>query len=160
MRAHKFALVWLGYDLSDLSKKRKEYIGGESTSGVVFESIPPYVEKIIHTFSQFDRKKMFVLHRYYSEMARVLKEMYRVLKPGKAAIVVVGSSIIRGVDIETQNCLAHIGLEAGFEVPIIGVRKLDRNRRMLPAGLNQNLKSQIQQRMYEEYAIGFYKPEE
>jgi DNA modification methylase len=160
MRAHKFALVWLGYDLSDLSKKRKEYIGGESTSGVVFEPVPPYVEKIIHTFSQLDRKKMFVLHRYYSEMARVLKEMYRVIKPGKAAIVVVGSSIIRGVDIETQNCLAHIGREAGFEVPIIGVRKLDRNRRMLPAGLNQNLKSQIQQRMYEEYAIGFYKPEE
>ncbi|HET91670.1 MAG TPA: hypothetical protein ENN99_13160 [Chloroflexi bacterium] len=45
----------------------------------------------------------------------------------------------------------------GFEVPHIGVRHLDRNRRMMPAGAKLDLNSQIQQRMHKEYVIGFYK---
>jgi hypothetical protein len=84
--------------------------------------------------------------------------MYRVLGPQSAAIVVVGSSIMRGQDTETHNCLAEIGKSVGFDIPKIGIRNLDRNRRMLPAGSNVNLESQIQQRMHEEYVIGFYKP--
>lgn len=77
--------------------------------------------------------------------------MYRVLKPGKSAIVVVGNSIIRGQDTRIQDCLAEIGQSAGFQAPKIGVRTLDRNRRMMPAGTTTNFDSQIQQRMHEEY---------
>jgi hypothetical protein len=84
--------------------------------------------------------------------------MYRVLKPGKASIVVVGNSKMRGRNTETHLCLADIGRSLGFEVPKIGVRHLDRDRRMLPAGKKVNDESQIQQRMHEEYVIGFYKP--
>ena len=92
-------------------------------------------------------------------MTRVLREMHRVLKPGKAAIVVVGSSIMRGRDTETGHCLADIGRAIGFDVPAIGIRNLDRNRRMLPAGATLNQSSQIQQRMHQEYVIGYIKPQ-
>ncbi len=158
MRAHKFSLVWLDYPITDLGLKRKHYIGGEAISGIEFEEMPPETTKIIEKIANLDAKKGSVLHRYYSEMKRVLEEMYRVLKPQRAAIVVVGSSIMRGQDTETHNCLVDIGKSVGFDVPKIGVRNLDRNRRMLPAGSNVNLESQIQQRMHEEYVIGFYKP--
>ncbi len=90
-------------------------------------------------------------------MMRVLKEMYRVLRPNRAAIVVVGNSTMRGRDTQTQNCLAEIGQGIGFQVPKIGVRRLDRNKRMLPAGATLDKDSQIQQRMHVEYVIGFYK---
>jgi len=159
MRAHKFSLVWLGYPISDLSQKRGEYIGGEAVTDIAFEKLPVRTTQVIASISALDEKKGRVLHRYYSEMTRVLQEMYRVLKPGKAAIVVVGSSTIRGRDTETQDCLADIGRTIGFQVPKIGVRSLDRNRRMLPAGFEPDLDSQIQQRMHEEYVIGYYKPE-
>jgi DNA modification methylase len=158
MRAHKFSLVWLGFPLEGLSQKRQTYIGGETVNNVNLEELPTFAKGIIDHLAKLDRKKGLTLHRYYSEMNRVLREMYRVLKPGKAAIVVVGSSIIRGIDTETQNSLAAIGKTIGFEVPNIGVRNLDRNRRMLPAGMKINLTSQIQQRMHEEYIIGFIKP--
>jgi DNA modification methylase len=159
MRAHKFSLIWLGYPLSDLSEKRQEYIGGELTSGFDMEIMPEQANQIIQKIAAQDVKKGQVVHRYYSEMTRVLKEMYRVLKPGRAAIVVVGSSIIRDIDTETQNCLEAIGKQIGFDIPKIGIRNIDRNRRMLPAGNNINRASQIQQRMHEEYVIGFYKTE-
>jgi len=158
MRAHKFSLVWFGYTIEDLSEKRKEYIGAEATTNVNFEQMPPSVDILLANMTQTDAKKSLVIRRYYSEMTRVLKEMFRLLKPGKAAIVVVGSSIIRGIDTETQICLADIGKMIGFEVPKIGVRNLDRNKRMLPAGAKIDSNSQIEQRMHQEYIIGFYKP--
>ena len=158
MRAHKFSLVWLDYSIDDLSKKRKKYIGGESVSDFKFEDMPPHTAGVIAEISNLDAKKGRILHRYYSEMKRTLTEMYRVLRVGKAAIVVVGSSVMRNRDTETHTCLAEIGKNIGFEVPKIGVRSLDRNRRMLPAGSDVDWDSQIQQRMHEEFVIGFYKP--
>lgn len=159
MRAHKFSLVWMGYPVDELGQKRKKYIGGEAVTGFPFTDLPSETKKLVAGVSDLDRKKGRVLHRYYSEMTRTLHEMYRVLKPGKAALVVVGSSVMRGRDTETHQCLAEIGHQIGFEIPRIGVRHLDRNRRMMPAGSELNLESQIQQRMHEEYVIGFYKPE-
>lgn len=158
MRAHKFSLVWMGYPVDELGQKRKAYIGGEAVTGFDFEELPAQVHQVVADVSSRDKKKGRVLHRYYSEMTRTLREMFRVLKPGKSALVVVGSSVMRGRDTETQTCLAAIGREIGFQVPGIGVRSLDRNRRMMPAGSKLDLESQIQQRMHHEYVIGFYKP--
>jgi DNA modification methylase len=158
MRAHKFSLVWLGYPIDDLSEKRSKYIGGELLTEITFEPLPEYTSKIVSEITNLDKKKGQVLNRYYSEMTRVIREMLRVLKPGKSSIVVVGNSVMRNRDTETQNCLADIGYSLGFALPKIGVRNLDRNRRMLPAGTELNLESQIQQRMHVEYVIGFCKP--
>lgn len=158
MRAHKFSLVWFGYPISELGDRRKDYIGGEAITQFEFESLPQYPELIVNKLAHVDKKKSIVVHRYYSEMTRVLKEMFRVLKPQKSSIVVVGNSIIGGIDVEIPFCLSEIGKSIGFRVPAIGVRQLDRNKRMLPAGNNRDLSSQIQQRMHEEHVIGFYKP--
>lgn len=158
MRAHKFSLVWLGYDVSELGTLRREYVGGESTADFAFEDLPPRTAAIVSAVGDRDPKKGLVLHRYYSEMTRVIREMLRVLRPSKAAIVVVGSSVMRGVDTQTGDCLAEIGESLGFEVPAIGVRNLDRDRRMLPAALTPNPGSQIQRRMHQESVIGFVKP--
>lgn len=159
MRAHKFSLVWMGFSIEELGQKRQGYIGGELVNTVNFEELPDVAGRIVANLKTQDVRKGRVLQHYYSEMTRALREMYRVLKPGKAAIVVIGSSIMRNIDTETHTCLAAIGRKIGFEVPAIGIRNLDRNRRMLPAGNTLDLNSQIQQRMHEEYVLGFYKPE-
>lgn len=158
MRAHKFSLVWFGYPIDELSQMRSKYIGGESLQDMILEEMPGYVSNIISNISKIDAKKSLTLHRYYSEIKQTLKEMFRVLKPNKSAIVVVGNSIMRNVDTEIGKCIAEIGKKIGFIVPKIGIRDLDRNKRMLPTGNQVNLKSQIQQRMHQEYVIGLYKP--
>lgn len=157
MRAHKFSLVWLGHTIPSLSVLRREYIGGEFVVEEQLERLPSEASRIVAQIGELDARKGRVLHRYYSEMTRSLKEMYRVLKPGKIAIVVVGTSIMRGKNTETANCLAEIGKALGFDTPKIGIRNVDRNRRMLPVGFTPNLDSQIQQRMLEEFVIGFVK---
>jgi ubiquinone/menaquinone biosynthesis C-methylase UbiE len=137
---------------------RNDYIGGETSSGFSFAVLPKDVSKVVETIAALDIKKGLALHRYYSEMMRSLNEMYRVLKTGKAAVLVVGNSILRNTDTQVPECLASIGHALGFELAGIGIRNLDRNRRMLPAHHKPNMDSQIQQRMHQEYVIGFYKP--
>ncbi len=158
MRANKFSLIWLGFSLDELSETRKNCIGGESANMFSFVELPPYTHRVVNEISRLDVKRGQSLHRYYSEMTRILREMYRVLKPNRAAIVVVASSLIRDRDTETDKCLAEIGKFLGFEVPPVGIRHIERNRRMMPASHKVDGKSQIQKRMHEEFVIGFYKP--
>ncbi|MCF8353855.1 MAG: site-specific DNA-methyltransferase [Melioribacteraceae bacterium] len=157
MRAHKFSLLWFDYRLEELKEKRSICIGGDSISKINFEPLPEYAQSIINNIALINSKKALVLHRYYSEMTRSLREMYRVLKPMKAAIVVVGNSIFNGISSETHHCLKAIGENIGFIVPKIGVRTIDRNRRMLPTSKTGTETSQIQKRMDKEFVIGFYK---
>lgn len=160
MRAHKFSLVWMGYPIDALGDKRKEYIGGEAITGVDYEELPEEAKDMVDAIAKIDEKKGRVLHRYYSETTRLLREMKRVLKPGKAAIVVVGDSTMRGKNTQTGYCVADIGRSIGFEVPKIGFRDLDRNRRMMPTEFQPSSDSQIQRRIHDEYVIGFYNPKD
>ncbi len=157
MRAHKFSLIWFGFNLKQLTDKRKEYIGNEAVSNFTFDEMPDFTKSIIINIKKKNTKKSEALHRYYSEMKGVLTEMYRVLKENASAIVVVGNSNICGIDSRTDLCLKEIGEGLGFYVPQIGERNIDRNRRMLPASNNKDFDSQILNRMHKEYIIGFYK---
>jgi len=158
MRAHKFSLVWLGHALTDLSALRNRYVGGEATTGFEFAPLPKRTADIVEQVSKADRKKGLALKRYYSEISRVLDEAWRVLKPGRAGIFVVGSSVMRGIDTRTQHCLGEIGQAVGFDLVGIALRQLDRDRRMMPARFGKQRSSQIEERMHEEYVIALLKP--
>jgi len=158
MRAHKFSLVWLGHSVTSLGKLRRKYIGGEATSGLDLPPLPQYAMLIIDKLAQKDQKKGKVLHRYYTEINRSLAEIHRVLKPDHAAVAVVGNSIIRDVDIKIQMCFQKIGEHVGLEHIHTGIRRLDRNKRMMPARWNKNSNTGIEARIHEEYVIGFLKP--
>ena len=90
-------------------------------------------------------------------MAAVIAEMQRVLKSNGAAVIVVGTSNLRGVDVETHRGLAAIGESVGFVLAGIGERRLDRDKRMMPARWGAQPRSQIEERMHGEYAIGLGK---
>jgi DNA modification methylase len=159
IRASKFSLVWLRHTISELGDLRISYIGGENITGFSYFGMPVFTETLLNKLGEIDIKKSKVIHRYFSEMKGVLQEMFRVLRPGKAAVVVVGTSLIRGLDIETQNCLAEKGEMVGLEVVKIAERQIDRDKRMMPARKNGQNQSQIEERMHKEYVIGFLKPE-
>jgi DNA modification methylase len=158
MRAHKFSLVWLGKSVDNLSKLRAEYIGSERVKGTEFATLPTRPEEIIQRLAQQDRNKGEILRKYFTEMKAVFAEMYRVLRADSAAIVVVGPSIMRGVNVQTHHCLTDIAAELGFDVVGVVQRMLDRNKRMMPARFGQKTDSMIEQRMHEEYVIGLLKP--
>jgi DNA modification methylase len=159
MRAHKFSLVWLGKTVSDLSDLRARYIGSERVGGRPYVAFPDRPEVLIRQLAQQDEGKAAVLRKYFAEMKAVFVEMYRVLREDAPAILVVGTSIMRGIDVQTHWCLADIAAELGFDVVGVVQRILDRNKRMMPARFGKKTDSMIEQRMHEEYVIGLWKPD-
>ena len=157
MRAHKFSLVWFGWKIGDLTRVRAQYLGHDATSGVNYDNLPGQCEKTLAKLASLDSRKAATLRRYFGEMSAVIAEMRRVLKTGKAAVIVVGTSNLRGVDVETHKGLAAIGESSGFDLAGIGVRRLDRDKRMMPARWGNRRHSQIEERMHEEYVIGIVK---
>ena len=158
MRAHKFPLVWLGESVVNLTELRARYIGSEKINGAQYTALPDKTESIIRQLEKRDRKKSSILRKYFTEMKVVLTEMCRVLHKDSPAIVVVGPSIMRGIDVQTHHCLAEIAQETGFGVVGVVQRSLDRNKRMMPARFGKKTDSMIEQRMHEEYVIGLLKP--
>ena len=158
MRAHKFSLVWLGWKTSDLTGIRARYLGHDALSETAYDDLPAQCETTLARLSERDGRKAATLRRYFGEMSAVFAEMRRVLKPGGAAAVVVGTSNLRGIDVETHKGLAAIGESAGLDLAGIGERRLDRDRRMMPARWGAKRHSQIEERMHSEYVIGLVKP--
>ena len=161
MRAHKFSLAWLGEPIPKLSNLRGRYIGAERQSGLATgDEMPAVVRECISQLGARDAGKARVLGRYFGDMSAAIGEMARVLRPGAAAIIVVGPSVMRGVLIPTHDCLAAIAAGAGLEVAAVAPRDIARDRRMMPArnGVRSVQGIGIEGRMHTEYIIGAVKP--
>ena len=133
MRAHKFSLVWFGWKIADLARIRARYLGHDAASSIGYDDLPDQCERTLARLAERDIKKAKALRRYFGEMSDVIAEMGRVLKQGRAAVIVVGTSNLRGIDVETHRGLAAIAESIGFDLAGIGTRRLDRDKRMMPA---------------------------
>lgn len=158
MRAHKFSLVWLDQSVTSLSKLRAKYIGSERNARTKHAALRDRPRAIIEQLAERDPRKAAIVCKYFGEMRHVLAEMYRVLRGDSAAVVVVGTSLMRGIDVQTPLCLADIAAELGFDVVGIAPRVLDRNKRMMPTRFGKKSESVIEQRIHEEHVIGLLKP--
>ncbi len=158
MRAHKFSLVWFGEPISSLSELRSTYIGSENSRGAIADDLPAGAARCVLELAQRDPRRARVLQKYLVEMRAALAEIFRVLRAGRAAGIVVGPSTMRGIRVQTQECLAEVSQQLGFDVVGIGRRALDRDRRMMPARWGNATTNGIEQRMHEEFVLGLVKP--
>ena len=167
MRAHKFSLAWLGDPIPSLTRLRREYIGSEAAGNQATTSadpLPAKVEAVVERVGEADATKSRVLRRYCADMSASISEMQRVLRPGSAAVIVVGPSTMRGILVPTHECLANLATQAGLDVVAVAPRNLDRDRRMMPArnagrtGSGNSDTTGIERRMHTEYVIGAVKP--
>ena len=157
MRAHKFSLVWFGHTTGALSRLRGRYIGSEKLDPKCSGDLPRKAQGAVQMLERTDVSKARILRKYLLEMKEVLSEMNRVLKPGKATVIVIGPSLMRSIEILTHEYLAEIGETVGFRVAGIQKRNIDRDRRMLPVSFGRNGNSMIEQRIHEEFVVGLVK---
>ena len=163
MRAHKFSLAWLGEPIPRLSELRGRYIGAERQRNPSARQGNAAGVGAIGG-KRVGRKRPAQVPASSPDTSATwpppLARWRGVLRPGRAAVIVVGPSIMRGILIPTHQCLADIAAEAGLDVAAVAPRNLDRNRRMMPArrGSRAETASGIELRQYTEYVIGAVKP--
>ncbi|MFQ5793475.1 MAG: DNA methyltransferase [Candidatus Bipolaricaulia bacterium] len=158
VRAHKFSLFWLDHAIEELQTLRRETIGAEVPDEEASFSSPT-IHKVIREVKEKDPRKAGILTNYFRSMEAVIKEMYRVLRPGKAAIIVVGPSTTRGITVPTQLGLAEIGEATGLQCTGIKEREIDRDKRLMPWSQAKG-DAGIEARIHAEYVIALSKPTE
>jgi len=157
MRAHKFSLIWLGFEPPNLTQLRREYIGAEiRASDELFPSETAC--RVLSELRKKETRKAAVVAHYFNDMQIVLSEMLRVLMPGRAAVLVVGSSNIRGVEIHAPTIVAELAQAVGFDLAGLAKREIPRNARMMPVS-HHSERTGIEARMHEEGVIGLLKPQ-
>ncbi|MGH3320500.1 MAG: DNA methyltransferase [Streptosporangiaceae bacterium] len=158
-RAHIFAVAWmpeiLGVTAEAYRRLGRAYVGSEraplDTAGP--RALPPPtgdegVDRIVRDLAS-DRKRAWIVHRYFRDMRAVLGECARVVKPQGRAVLVVCPSNIRKVRVPTHTVLARMATSAGrFAVEELHERTINDNRRVMPY-----LEASFGPRMRTEYVI-------
>lgn len=155
IRGHKLALVWLGYRVGDLREIRGQSIGAERKPDCDAEkSVISKLLPALGDLSELPTKALRMVFRYLIDMASVLQEIRRTLKPGGRAVLVVGNSRLRNVFIDNAaavNAAAHlVGLETIARIE----RELPPSRRYLPPPA-ELVTSNLTKRMRTEVVLSF-----
>jgi DNA modification methylase len=160
-RAHMFSVgwmdSWLGTSVAEYRDLGRRYVGSERGPmrvGSAAGTLPPAlgcepVDAIVRTFAD-DPKRAWIVQRYFADMQRVLAESARVLRPGKAMVLVVCPSNIRRHPVPTHELFVELARaqRPALEVELLVERTIHDRRRLMPY-----LSSAFGPRMRTEYVL-------
>jgi DNA modification methylase len=146
-RAHVFAVAWMA-DVLGLSTEQyralgRGYIGSERAPLLEASTDAPYppeleeprIDALVRALYD-DRKRAWVVHRYFRDMERVLAESARVVRPGGRIVLVVCPSNIRRVRIPTHELFADLAERLPgprrLSVEALHERTISDRRRVMP----------------------------
>ena len=131
---YKIEMGWLGFVKThkDLKKLKDEMVVCDNVSkGLIkdfnnsksiykdkwLEAIKSDIEKNIEKRGAYRRRDMpYIVHKYFDDLYKVMKNVVFSLKSGGRFILVVGDSLIADVYIPTDLLIAKIGLQLGLDI--------------------------------------------
>lgn len=158
-RALFLAVNWmepiLGVSPSDYKERGITYIGSERGSLKTFEldeSLGTIASKTISKIANLDRRKANLIQRYFQDAKEVFREISRVLKPKKFAVIVVCPSHIRKIQVPTHRVFNQLACHVGLELKAEHIRTIDSGKRLLP-----HVRGGFGNRMSTEYVLVYRK---
>jgi hypothetical protein len=156
-RAHRMSVCWMnGYAPANLASRRN-YIGLRHAAEFTLDSW-------LHAHSQVHRllPTKILNHRllgkklcaFFADLETVLRQIWRVLRPGGHAVFVIANNVIKGVRIESQAVLTALAKDLGFieiETTPRVIASLHRRFPVGPFGFDGP--------MTHEYLVVFCKPQ-
>jgi DNA modification methylase len=88
------------------------------------------LDKIIKKIYKSDKKRAFVVYKYFQDMKQVLRQFKRVLKPRKYCCMTLSDNTIRGINIPTHKFIIWIAEDLGFNTILVGADPI-RNRSLM-----------------------------
>ena len=161
-RAHLFAVAWmpevLGCSTASYRDLGRSYVGSERAplaSATPTQPLPPTtrypgVNAVVEALSE-EAKRAWIVHRYFADMAGVLTEAARVVRPGGRVVLVVCPSNIRKVPVATHDLFAEMAGPASggvLSIEAMHARTIHDHRRVMPY-----LEASFGPRMRTEYVL-------
>ena len=166
-RAHMFAVAWmpkvLGLSAAEYRDLGRRYVGtdraplGEAATRLTRPPALdlPAIDSVVESLAEQDLRPAWIVHRYFREMAKVLEECARVVRPGGHTVLVICPSNIRKLAVPTPRLLAHLANSvAGLKVEHVLERTLHERRRVMPY-----LEAAFGPRMRQEYVVVLRRPD-
>lgn len=157
LRGHRLSLVWLGYNLGLLRSIRTNTVGIErKPDNDSFQKILPKLTHDIGNLKKLNPKKQAFIYRYAIDLFLICKEIYRVLKVGKHATVVIADSYTAGNLIRNTQIFKNAANISGLTLIDEVERQILATRRYLPPPKKSQGNS-FSKRMKTEAVITFCK---
>ncbi|MDP3013888.1 MAG: DNA methyltransferase [Candidatus Subteraquimicrobiales bacterium] len=164
---HQLSLLWLSDD-PDYKKRhhysdkfdsfRKKFVGTRSKKRKTGEAQSKIAENIIQLLSGVDKRLANNVANYFLDMKKAFAEMYRILKPGGKACIIIGNTTLREIQILNAEVVAEQMQRIGFKQIKIIKREVS-NKMIAPWRDSQNgrftgLSNPDRKRVYEyEYIV-------
>jgi hypothetical protein len=162
LRGHRLSLIWMGYSISDLRRRRSKSIGTEA--GADFDDDDPRFERARDAFRSINNsdslanRERRMIRRYIVDLDGAIGEVARVLRPAGRAIYVVGDCNLRGQFIENSRIVCSLMQSHHLDWISTRRRRLPGNKRYLPPPCSKKSGTQLQARMGDEVILAFRKP--
>lgn len=103
-----------------LAEAKREHIGTEVVRANEYRELHRYglaeLDAQVERLYQTDRRRAYIVYRYFVDMEQNFREVARVLRPGRHYVVVVGNNLMRGEEVMTHRYLMGVAERAGFAV--------------------------------------------
>jgi DNA modification methylase len=135
-RAHRLSLCWMdGYAPADVASRRN-YIGIRYPAGVDGHAWFQERQDLIRYVPAAVRAngRLGGVAAFFSDLEAALRQVWRVLRPGGHAVIVIADNTVKGSRIESHAALVDIARGIGLVDVARHPRAIDTIRRRFPVG--------------------------
>jgi len=146
-RTHQLEIYWLGFESGSLQPLKKRHVGTEVVRAKDYSELHKTeckeADSAIARIYETDPRRAYIATKYMWDMFANLKEIYRVLRPGAAYVLVVGNNLIRGTKFETWRYLCSEAPKIGYKVECY----------FISAVINHFIKVPRKERINDDYVL-------
>jgi DNA modification methylase len=164
---YKIEMGWLGFvnNHKELKKIKDEMVVCDNVSkGLIkdfyktgsfynndwIDDIKLHIERNILKRGSYRRYDMpYIVHKYFDDMYKVMKNVVKSLKKGGRFILVVGDSLIADVYIPTDLLIAKIGLDLGLDIDKIEKARIRRSGQIRSYKLRESIITLTKRDIYD-----------
>jgi DNA modification methylase len=155
LRAHRFSLVWMGHSLAGLRELRGTMVGTERGLWSL-DGLPSGLEDRLGAIF-YEARERAHRRRYLSDLAKVLAECSRVLRPGGLVLLTVGPTIISSRRTDAAKIVGALGESVGLRMVGSVVRHLKAAHLSLPPPRSAPAGNPLSYRMRREVIVALRK---
>lgn len=135
-RAHRLSMCWMNGRAPEDVASRKQYIGIRYVGpkgGEEWFNERRELRRLIPVPIR-SNGRLAKLAGFFADLEAATTQMWRVLRPGGHAVVVIADNTVKGHRVRAHAALAEIAEQVGFQVVTRHPREIDTVRRRFPVG--------------------------